>query len=343
MDFFNKKNVNDSSLSISEEFAKKIKAQQKRDKMFKDAPIIVLAVTVILASIFVDGFFSMTNLNNILNQISIPLVLATGLTFVIIIGSIDLSLEGVMGLAGSLTSLLVLNNKNDNNYGLLAFIIVLAICTAIGALTGFLHVKMRIPSFIVTFGIGSVATGFGIMSYMGKPATVLDPSFANISGGSFLGIPYLTYFAFLVFAFGIFLQNYTAFGRALYAIGDNEAIVKSTGININLVKIRIFAFCAFCAAVAGIFGAIRLERGEVSIGLNNLFTTITALVVGGASLAGGKGGMRQSIIGVLIITVLQNCMILIGVNPYIQEAVKGVIIILAVSLSIERNHKLIVK
>ncbi len=328
---------------IAEEFAEKIKSEQRRAKISKVAPLIVLASITILATIFVQGFFTADNVVNLLNQMAIPLVLATGLTFVIIVGSIDLSLEGVMGLAGSVVSLLVLNNQNSNNFGILAIVAVLLLGASIGALTGFLHVKMRIPSFIVTFGMGSVATGFGIMSYHGKPARILEPAFPMIAKGSVLGIPYLTLIAFAVFAFGLYLQKYTAFGRAVYAIGDNENIVKSNGINVDIVKIKIFAFCAFCASVAGIFGAVRLELGEVSIGLNNLFTTITALVVGGASLAGGKGGMYQSLIGVISITVISNCMILMGVAPVIQEAVKGVIIIVAVAISVARNRKLIIK
>ncbi len=336
-------NTNNKTNRIAEEFAEKIKREQRKERISRIAPIIVLVTITLAASLFIQGFFSLTNMINLLNQLAIPLVLVTGLTFVIIIGSIDLSLEGVMGLSGSLVSLLVLNNQNPNNLGILAFVIVIVVGALIGALTGFLHVKMRIPSFIVTFGMGSVATGFGVMSYMGKPATVLDPSFASISGGSVLGIPILTISAFVIFFIGVFLQKYTAFGRAVYAIGDNENIVKSNGINVDLVKIKIFAWCACCSAIAGIFGAIRLERGEVSIGFNNLFTTITALVVGGAALSGGKGGMAQSLIGVISIIVIQNCMILIGVDPYIQEAVKGIIIIIAVALTISRNKKTLIK
>ena len=142
---------------------------------------------------------------------------------------------------------------------------------------------------------------------------------------------------------GYFIQKFTAYGLAVYAVGDNERVLRSTGINVDIVKIKAFAWCACCAAIAGVFGAIRLNRGEVIIGQGNLFTTITALVVGGASLSGGKGGMLESLIGVCIVTVIQNCMILLGVNPYIQEAVKGVIIIIAVSLSVARGKKDFIK
>ena len=332
-----------SGTTIAEEFAKKIADEQRRNRLVQMVPRLILLTFVILASLFVGGFFSVTNLINLLNQATIPLVLATGLTFIIILGGIDLSLEGVMGFSGSIVTLLILNSKTSMDLGLLGIAITIAAGTAIGVVTGVLHVKMRIPSFMVSFGIGSVITGFGIMSYGGKPATVMYELFPRIGRGMFLGVPYLTYMGFGIFLVGLGIQKYTAFARAVYALGDNESVVRATGINVDMVKIKAFAWCACCASMAGVFGAIRLNRGEVVIGKGNLFTTITALVVGGASLAGGKGGMWESLIGVCIVTVIQNCMILLGVNPYVQEAVKGIIIIVAVSLAVTRGKKDFVK
>ena len=329
--------------SIAEEFARRIADERRRARLVQMIPFYTLLAFVVLASIFITGFFSLTNGKNLLNQAAIPLILATGITNVILIGGIDLSLEGVMGFAGSIVTLLVLNNRTGLDLGLIGVAITVLSGVAVGAITGILHVKLRIPSFMVSFGMGSVFTGFGIMSYEGKPATVLYPLFASINQGTILGVPYLTYLAILVFLFGCFLQKYTAFARAIYAIGDNEAVLRSTGVNVDLVKIKAFTWCATCSAIAGVFGAIRLNRGEVIIGQGNLFTTITALVVGGASLAGGKGGMLESLIGVCIVTVIQNCMILLGVDPYVQEAVKGLIIIVAVSLSVSRGKRDFVK
>ncbi len=332
-----------SGMTITEEFAKKIADEQRRNRLIQLVPRLILLTFAVLASLFVGGFFSATNAVNLLNQATIPLVLATGLTFVIILGGIDLSLEGVMGFTGSIVTLLILNTKNDMDWGLFGIIFTIAAGTAVGVFTGVLHVKMRIPSFMVSFGVGSVITGFGIMSYGGKPAMVEYALFPAIGRGMFLGVPYLTYMGIGVFLIGCFIQKYTAFARAVYALGDNESVVRATGIDVDLVKIKAFAWCACCASIAGVFGAIRLNRGEVVIGKGNLFTTITALVVGGASLAGGKGGMMESLIGVCIVVVIQNCMILLGVNPYVQEAVKGVIIIVAVTLAVTRGKKDFVK
>lgn len=329
--------------TIAEEFAQKIAAEQRHNRIIQLVPRIILLVFVVLASIFVGGFFGATNLINLLNQAAIPLILATGITNVIILGGIDLSIEGVVGFCASIVTLLVANTRTSLDLGVLGIVLTIVAGTLVGVVTGWLHVKMRIPSFMVSFGIGSVITGFGIMSYGGRPATVTYPLFPWISQQAPLGIPLLTWMAVAIFLVGCFIQKYTAFARAVYALGDNESVLRSTGINVDAVKIKAFAWCACCAAIAGVFGAIRLNRGEVIIGQGNLFTTITALVLGGASLMGGKGGMLESLIGVMIVTVIQNCMILLGVNPNIQEAVKGIIIIIAVSLSVSRGKRDFVK
>lgn len=334
---------NASLPTIAEEFTRRIADEQRRMRLVQLVPRFILLAFAVLASLFVEGFFSYTNAINLLNQSTIPLVLATGITNVIILGGIDLSLEGVMGFSASIVTLLVLNNKTTIDLGFMGIVVTILAGTAIGLVTGILHVKLRIPSFMVSFGVGSVCTGFGVMSYGGKPATVLYDLFPAVSRGAILGVPYLTLLALGIFLVGCFMQKYTAFARAVYAIGDNEAVLRTTGINVDRVKIKAFAWCACCAATAGVFGAIRLNRGEVIIGQGNLFTTITALVVGGASLAGGKGGMLESLVGVCIVVVIQNCMILLGVNPYIQEAVKGVIIIVAVALSVTRGRRDFVK
>ncbi len=172
-----------SGMTIPEEFAKKIADEQRRNRLLQLVPRLTLLTFVILASLFVGGFFSATNVVNLLNQTTIPLVLATGLTFIIILGGIDLSLEGVMGFTGSIVTLLILNTKNDMDWGLFGIAFTIAAGTAVGIVTGILHVKMRIPSFMVSFGVGSVITGFGIMSYGGKPAMVEYALFPTIARG----------------------------------------------------------------------------------------------------------------------------------------------------------------
>ena len=248
-----------------------------------------------------------------------------------------------MGFVGSFIAMLVMNSKNSINLGLLGVAIALCVGSLVGTLTGVLHVKLKIPSFMVTFGMASVMTGFGVLTYMGRPASIRDPAFEYIAQGSFLGIPYLTWFSFVIFAAAFVIQEYTAFGRHIFAIGENEAVLRTTGINVDKTKILVFTWSAFCSSIAGLFGVLRLNRGEVTIGTGYLFTTITAVAVGGTALWGGKGGVLQSLVGVLIVVVIQSAMILQGINPYVQSAVQGVLIIAAVSLTVVRGRKIIIK
>ncbi|MCP4362032.1 MAG: ABC transporter permease [Chloroflexi bacterium] len=330
-------------VTVAEEFLEKIQTERRKAKIIDLAPSSTLFLMIVLMSIFIEGFFTTSNFISILNQIASPLVLAIGLTFVILLGSIDLSVEGVMGFTGSIVTLLVLNNKTSYDLGVWGIFLSVSAGTLVGVFTGLLHVKLRIPSFIVTFGIAGIITGFGVLSYRGRPASVLDPLFVKLSQETVFDVPYLAWFAFLMLLVGYIIQEYTAFGRHVFAIGENESILRATGINVDRIKILVFTWCAFCASIAGIFGAIRLKRGEVIIGEGFLFYTITAVVVGGTSLSGGKGGVLQSLVGVLMVTVIQSSLILLGVNPYIQSAIQGGIIILAVSLTVARGRKFIIK
>lgn len=329
--------------TVAEEFTAKIQTERRKARIIDLAPLGTFVLMVILMSIFVEGFFTVSNFISVLNQVASPLVLAMGLTFVITLGSIDLSVEGVMGFTGSIVTLLVLNNKTPYDLGVWGILLAVGAGTLVGLCTGLLHVKLRIPSFMVTFGMAGIITGLGILSYRGRPASVLDPLFVTISQGTLFGVPYLAYFAFLMLLVAYIIQEYTAFGRHIFAIGENESILRATGINVDRIKILVFTWCAFCASVAGIFGAIRLKRGEVIIGNGFLFYTITAVVVGGTALSGGKGGVLQSLVGVLIVTIIESSLVLLGVNPYIQSAIQGFIIILAVSLTVARGKKFIIK
>jgi len=153
----------------------------------------------------------------------------------------------------------------------------------------------------------------------------------------------LTWFALVIFFIAFSIERYTAFGRHLYAIGENESMVRATGISVNRIKVVVFAWAAFCSSIAGVFGAIKLNIGQVIISNGFLFSTITAVVVGGTSLVGGSGGVVQSLVGVIIVTMIQDSMILLGVNAYVQPAVQGIIVIAAVSLTVARGRKLIYK
>ncbi|MDO4549605.1 MAG: hypothetical protein Q4D04_16065, partial [Clostridia bacterium] len=158
--------------SIARQFVHKVDMDARRGFIRNSAPAIVLIAMTIFCCIFVEGFMTWRNLSNLFYQMTIPLVLATGLTFVLLIGSIDLSLEGVIGFAAALTALGVTNSINDNDFGIFAIIVVVLAGTCFGVINGFIHVKMRIPSFMTTYAMGVVIRGIGLLFYKGTPATV---------------------------------------------------------------------------------------------------------------------------------------------------------------------------
>ena len=332
-----------STLSVGQQFAQKVKEDARKDKIRRYAPLILLIIMTVIGAISQKNFFLLGNVVNIMYQMSIPLVISTGLMYVLLLGSIDLSIEGVMGFAGSFVAFLVVNNSNDNDFGILGIFLVVLISTAVGALTGFLHVRARIATFIVSYAMGCIMTGAAVLVYRGTPIQAKDELFNVLSQGMFLGIPYLTLIAFAIFIIGALILNYTAFGRAVYAIGDNETAAASTGINIGLTKIKVFALCGCTAGLAGILQCIRLKLGQASLGTNQMFPVVTAIVIGGGSLSGGKGGALSAFVGVLIYTELVNWLTLMGVDPYVRKVIQGVIIIIAVTLTISRSRKTISK
>jgi ribose transport system permease protein len=327
--------------TVALQFARKVKDDTRRAILRRYAPVIVLVAMTIFSMIFVHGFMTWDNLVNLMYQMALPLILATGLTFVLLIGGIDLSLEGVMGFSGSVFVLLIPNSLNDNNFGVFSIIIILLLGIFMGFLNGIIHVKLRIPSFMVTYAMGVIVRGLGILSYNSVPASIRSEGIIAFSRGSVFGIPNITLVAFGIFFVGCIILNYTAFGRAVYAIGDNEVSARTAGINIDKVKILIFTLCAGMVSIAGILGAVRLKIGLVGIGDNMLFPTIAAVTVGG--ITPGIGGMFQTFIGVMIYTELINYLTLMGVDAFYKQAIQGVIILIAVALSATRNRKAIVK
>ena len=328
---------------VGEEFAEKMKKQSQTERFISLAPLAILIILVIIFSITAQGFFSVDNLHNLLNQAAMPLVMSLGLTFVILMGSTDLSAEGLGGFAGSVVALLVLNSKNDLNLGIWSFLIVILASVFVSVLSVVLHIKGKLPSFMVSYGVSNIMAGFAVLSYKGVPARIRDPLFIEMAQGNFLGIPYLTWVAFIMFCIALFLQKKTKFGSYVMAIGDNEAIAKNIGINIDLTKFKVFIWLGICIGVVGVMGAIRVGQGELGIGNNLVFPGITSVVVGGTSLSGGKGGVLNTLVGAFIVTVINNALVLLGVSSYIQSAVQGLIILAAVAVSVPHGKNLIVK
>lgn len=330
--------------TIAEEFIAKTQREQKKASLIQIMPIIVLVALTLFFSIACPGsFLTLYNLKTVLSQLSITLIISLGITFVILTGSVDLSVDGVVGLAGSLVSVLVLNSKYSTDLGLLGVLISILAGVACGFVSGFIHVRFKISSFMVTYAMCAIAKGFAIMSYDGLFANITDPFLLSIPGMNFLGVPVITWLSFAVLLIALLIQKKTAFGGYMYAIGTNEAVPRMTGVNVNKVKILAFMWAGGCMALAGVLASLRLGAGLVDVGDGQFFPAQAAVVIGGTSLAGGRGGVLNTLVGALVITVLNVGLLLMGVNTYIRTGIQGLIIVAAVALTVFRTSRTICK
>jgi ribose transport system permease protein len=307
------------------------------------APLAVLVLLCAVITGFNHNFLSFGNFVRISQASMIPLVLGLGATFVILMGSVDLAVEGVLALGSVALSLLVLNGANDNNLGLLAVLIVLLSGALLGGINGVVHVHLRIPSFMVTLGMWFVGVGLANAILGGLAVRINDPMIRGLAIHRFLGFPWGAWLALVALGIAYVIQDHTRLGRYLYALGGGEELAALSGIPVARVRIATFTLAGIFYALGGVLAAAQLGLGNAQIGQGRLFTTITAVVVGGTSLSGGEGGVLQTLVGVLIVTVLSNGMVLMGVSPSVQQAVQGLMIIAAVALSIDRKRLRIVK
>jgi len=307
------------------------------------APLAVLVLLCAVITAINPNFLSLGNFVRITQTAMIPLVLGLGATFVILMGSIDLSVEGVVALGAVMTCLLVTNGANSNEFGLIGVAMVLVTGAGIGCINGLVHVKLQIPSFMVTLGMWFVAAGSANALLGGLAVRVNDPMIRGLAIDRALGLPWGVWVALAALAVAFVIQNYTRLGRYMYALGGGEEVAALSGIRIMRVRILVFTLAGVFYALGGVLAAAQLGLGNAQIGQGRLFTTVTAVVVGGTALSGGEGGVLQTLVGVLIVCVLLNGMVLMGISPSIQTAVQGLMIIVAVALSIDRQRLRIVK
>ena len=302
----------------------------------------LLALCAIVAAIN-PNFLSFGNAVRISQAAMIPLVLGIGATFIILMGSIDLSVEGVLTSGAVILSMLVLNGANGNDYGILGILVVLVVGAVIGFANGVIHVKLRIPSFMATLGTWFIGVGAANALLGGMAVRISDPMIRGLAIERFLGFPRGVWLALACLVIAIVIQNHTRFGRYLYALGGGEDLAALSGINVGRVRIAAFTIAGTFYSVGGILAAAQLGLGNAQMGTGRLFTTVTAVVVGGTALSGGEGGVLQTLVGVLIVVVLSNGMVLMGVPPSVQIGVQGLMIIVAVALSIDRRKMRVVK
>lgn len=280
---------------------------------------------------------TMSNIQVILSLTAIPAILAIGVHMTIVIGGIDLSLQGVVALCAVFTGTLMANKYTTYDVGLWIIPITIAVGGLAGLLTGLTHTKLRIPSFITTLGMSFVLYGVAVYINKSQIVSLQDDRIQNFIHAAPFGIANVVLIAVFVTTFVQFLQDRTPFGRHLYAIGGDEALAKQLGVNVDRVKTLAFTLAGCLYGIGALLLVTRMGSATSRAGLNLLFPTITAVVVGGVALTGGVGGAKNAFLGALILAVLNNGMVLMAVNPYAQTAVNGVVLIVAVALTIDRK------
>ena len=275
------------------------------------------------------------NLLIILRQVSVNGILAIGVTFVIIAGGIDLSLGSVVALTGVVAA----GYAHPNTYPLIVPLLIgLFTGVGVGLINGLVITLGKVAPFIVTLGMMTMARGLALVWSDGRPVSNLSPAFNFIGGGDWLYIPVPILLFVLVVVVSYILLNNTTIGRYIYAVGGNEQAAKASGIRVNAVKLFAYIICGGLAALAGIVLASRITTGQPNAGIAYELDAIAAVVIGGTSLMGGRGTVTGTVVGVLIIGIINNGLDLLNVSSYYQQIIKGVIIIGAVLLD-RRNAR----
>ncbi|WP_085060250.1 ABC transporter permease subunit [Staphylococcus haemolyticus] len=300
----------------------------KTSFMEKIIPFIGLILLIIVVSILNPSFLDLSNLLNLLRQISINGLIAFGMTFIILTGGIDLSVGSILALSSAFIALMITSGVDP----IIALIIGVLIGFVLGAVNGLLVTKGNMAPFIATLATMTIFRGLTLVITDGNPITNLGDSylFQLFGKGYFIGIPVPAVTMIIVFVILLIILQKTTFGRHTYAIGGNEVAAKISGIKINKIKILIYGISGLMSALAGGILTSRLNSAQPTAGTSYELDAIAAVVLGGTSLTGGKGRIVGTLIGVLIIGVLNNGLNLLGVSSFYQQVVKGVVILIAV-------------
>lgn len=300
--------------------------------LIEQKSLIALLLLIVVVSFLNPHFFSVDNILNILRQTSINAIIAVGMTLVILTAGIDLSVGSVLALCGAFSATLISMDIS----------VIVAVPTALfagavlGAANGIIIAKGKVQAFIATLVSMTLLRGVTLVYTDGRPIsagfTETADAFAWFGTGYMLGIPVPVWLMFVVFASAWYVLNFTKFGRYIYALGGNESATKLSGIDVDKVKIAVYAICGFLAALAGIIVTSRLSSAQPTAGTGYELDAIAAVVLGGTSLMGGKGRIIGTLIGALIIGFLNNALNLLDVSSYYQMIAKAVVILLAVMI-----------
>ena len=301
-----------------------------KEFLIEQRSIIALLVLIAIVSSISPNFFTIDNLLNILRQTSVNAIIAVGMTFVILTAGIDLSVGSILALTGAVAASLV-------NMELSIFVViplVLLFGTLLGGISGVIVAKGKVQAFIATLVTMTLLRGVTMVYTDGRPISLgfsdVADQFSFLGTGYLLGIPFPIWLMTIIFIVAWYLLKHTPIGRYIYALGGNEAATSLSGINVDKVKIFVYAVSGLLATVAGLIVTSRLSSAQPTAGVSYELDAIAAVVVGGTSLMGGKGRITGTLIGALIIGFLNNALNLLDISSYYQMIAKSIVILLAV-------------
>ncbi|MES2260720.1 MAG: ABC transporter permease [Pseudomonadota bacterium] len=291
------------------------------------------------------SFLSLANFARMSIGATPALLVALGVTFIVIMGSIDLSMEGIVATTAVVFGMLFvsLGGHLDQGWAWLALPAAVLMGAALGWVNGLVHVKLKIPSFMSSLAMGFVGVGIAILMTEGNRIRIEDELFRALLITRVLGFPLMAYVGLAFVLLAWFIQRQTTIGRNFYAVGGGEELAHASGLNVGRVRVLGYTIAGAFYAVAALLAVARLGIAEASTGSNYMFVSITSVVVGGTSLLGGIGGVWNTVVGVLIVNVISNGMVVVGLPRYLQDGVLGVLVIVAVVLSTDRKSISFVK
>ncbi len=302
--------------------------QERIIRILRDKSVLfILILLVIVMSITNSHFLTFRNVTNVLVQISIYGVVAFAMTYAIICQEFDLSVSSTFALAT------IFFIDFSARLGILpAIFIVLVIGAVIGFINGILVSKVKMNAFVATMGMMVALRGLALFYTDGKPIRNNDEILYTIGNGDLFGIPYLVLVFFFFLILSEFILKKTKFGRNIYATGGNINVAQMAGINVDFYKTIVFVILGITASFAGIMMSFRMGAGSALYGSDLALSVVAAVVIGGTSLTGGRGSALKTLVGILVVGVLFNALTLLQIQAYYQEVVKGIILILVVSL-----------
>ena len=309
------------------------------DRLRQYLPVAALLVLVIGIGVAEPRFLTPNALLQLADDTVTLIVLAAGVSFVIMLGGIDLSIQAMASLASVIVALTV----TRLGYG--SFVLAIATGVVAGCCAGIAHVKLKIPSFIATLAVGGVLAGLALLLSRERSITLGESQRAYLTWitGAQFGVPNALLIAALLVLAAALLQSRTRFGRYSAAIGAGEAAAYASGVRVDREKIKAFALSSGCAALAGVILAGRLASGSPTLANELLLPAIAAVVVGGTAITGGVGSIWRTLVGALIVSVVRTGMTFVGVDIFAQQIVFGIVLVLAVVVTIDRSKIPIVK